>query len=70
MHNDLVLQAVNYIECSAVTRTNLKYLFEEAVRAARHWPSVPLVQDVDLEDAFLGSPVVDPVLGQGCCTIQ
>jgi hypothetical protein len=64
-------QAVNYIECSAPQQENLTYLFEEAARAALHALSVPMAEEIDLNDApDMPSPMQDPGLGPECCVLQ
>jgi Ras-related C3 botulinum toxin substrate 1 len=66
----LFLQAISYIECSARTQDNLKYLFDEAIRAGLQAPSIPQVVEIDLRDEEVESPMVVPGMGDGCCTIS
>jgi hypothetical protein len=49
----------------------VNYLFEEAARAALHALSVPMAEEIDLNDApDMPSPMQDPGLGPECCVLQ
>lgn len=69
------LQAFAYVECSARTQENLKYLFDQALRAGLGLPSVPLMQEIVLRDEDQEGDVAvgqAEVVGQheGCCILQ